>query len=127
MFSLENPADRFLLLNEVWNILAAKGLDPANLFKCLLKAYSGEVAFNFGNIIIQLEHLITLNVLYKEDEQEFACQNVINITVATNSTLTDKILTHKYRPEELTTLSILNHQKPKRSIHKSRRKNRKTN
>jgi len=124
LLSLEKPTNRFLLLNEVWSILAAKGLDPANLFKCLLKAYSGEVAFNFGNIIIQLEHLITLDIFYKEDEQEFTCQNAIKVSVATNNTLTEKVLTNKYRPEELTSLAVLNHQKPKKAGHKNRRNRR---
>jgi hypothetical protein len=110
LFSLENPPDRFLLLDEVCNILAAKDIDPANLFKSLLKTCEGELTFNFGNTLILLEHSTILDMHYGpcgKENDNFTSEDIIEISISANSKLTEKILTYTYYPKELT--NLINH------------------
>ncbi len=125
LFSLENPPDRFLLLDEVCNILAAKGLDSANLFKSLLKTCDGELTFNFGNTLIILEHTTALDVHYKKGKEDFTPIDIIEISISANSDLTEKILTYTYHPSELANLINLACQKTKDPTAQKQKKNKK--
>ena len=125
LFSLENPSDRFLLLDEVCNILAAKGLDPANLFKSLLKTCDGELTFDFGNTLITLEHTTALDVHYKKGKEDLTPIDIIEISISSNSELTEKILTYTYRPQELSNLINLTCQTAKTTAAPKQKKNKK--
>jgi len=128
LFSLENPPERFILLDEICNILSTKGIDPANLFKSLLKTVDGELTFNFGNKLIQLEHTTAIDIKFVngKDTEDLIRQDIIEISVSENSALTQKILTHAYRASELANIVSLTSQKTKSVAHK-KKKNKQVN
>jgi hypothetical protein len=102
-----------LLLDEICKILAAKGLSPAELFKILLKTFDGELTFGFGNTLIQLEHTKVPDLYSIKATEDFTNQDIIEISISTTNGLTEKILTHLYRPNELTNMIKLSNQKTK--------------
>jgi hypothetical protein len=107
ILSLRHPSERFLVLNEVFDMLAAKGLQPANLFKSLLKAYSCELLFEFGTISIMLERKTIERYVSEEDEDNFG-EDVIEISVNVERHRASKSITYQYRPNELFALVHLN-------------------
>lgn len=125
LFSLENPPDRFLLLEEVCKILAAKGLDPANLFKSLLKTCDGELTFDFGNTLIQLEHVTMLDINYGPclKDKDFTCKNLIDVSISVSTEFSEKILTYSYRPTDLATLINFGYSKVKEPATQKQKKN----
>ncbi len=128
MFSLENSSDRFLLLDEICKILTAKGLNPAELLRILLKAFDGELTFSFGNMLIQLEHTKVPDPCSMKVTEDFTNQDIIEISISTTKGLTEKNLTHIYRPNELTNIINLSDQtKAQCAQPKPKKKQSKTN
>jgi hypothetical protein len=104
IFSLRNSGERFSMLNEIYEMFRAKGLEPFNLFRSLLKAYSCELWFEFGDASILLEREKTENSSSQEDAEMDACEDVIKISVALEKNHASKSITYKYRPSEFSHL-----------------------
>lgn len=101
IFQLRNSNERFFMLKEVCDMLIAKGINPKNLFRSLLKAYSCELWFEFGNVSILLERGETEHSISQEIIEEDACGNIVEMSVVLENNLTSKAVTYKYRPNEL--------------------------
>ena len=104
MFSSKNSDERFLMLNEIYEMFGAKGLEPYNLFRSLLKAYSCELWFEFGDASILLEREKTEDSNSQEDAEMDACEDVIKISIILEKSHADKSVTYKYRPSEFSHL-----------------------
>jgi hypothetical protein len=104
IFSSKNSDERFFMLNEIYDMFGAKGLEPYNLFRSLLKAYSCELWFEFGDASILLEREKTENSSSQEDAEMDACEDVIKISIVLEKNHAGKSVTYKYRPSEFSHL-----------------------
>lgn len=96
---LESSTQRFALLNEVFKVLAIKGIDPENLLEVLIKSCSGQVVFDFGNVLIQLEHSMLLDIYGKD--RELAYKHIVEVAIALNNGFSERTISCKYTPKEL--------------------------
>jgi hypothetical protein len=104
IFSSRKCGGRFFMLNEIYDLLEAKGLEPNSLFRSLLKAYSCELWFEFGDASLLLEREKTEDSDSQENAEIDACEDAIKISVVLERNHTSKSLTYEYRPSEFSNL-----------------------